>query len=64
MKFEPNQRVKVKYACEVIGKHLRRGQKGIVYAVSNSLGEPIYRVKFDNDISLPMRGEELMLEEE
>jgi hypothetical protein len=64
MTFEPQQRVKVKFSCEVIGKKLRKNQAGVIYKVTNSLGEPIYQVNFDNGFALPMRGEELIPETE
>jgi hypothetical protein len=56
--FAPNQEVAVHHTCEVIGYILRRGLKGTVLSVTDSLGEPIFRVNFGRGV-LPMREAEL-----
>lgn len=63
MKYKPQQKIKVIHNCEVIGFRLKAGMTGTIYQVSDSLGEVLYRVKFDNDVSLPMREHEIQLVE-
>lgn len=62
-KFAPRQRVRIIRNCEVIGYRLKAGMVGEIYRVTDSLGDPLYLVRFDNEVSLPMRGHELQLVE-
>jgi hypothetical protein len=60
--FSPGQKIRVHHDCTVFEYPLKRGLEGKVYAIDDSFGEPIFKVKFENGTALPMRAKELELQ--
>jgi hypothetical protein len=57
--FVPGQKIRLHHDCTVFDYVLKRGLSGEVFAIDDSFGEPIFKVKFADGRALPMRAREL-----